>query len=219
MTWNELLQNEYKQEYYQSLFNFVKSEYQEHTVYPPPDKIMNALDLTPYDNVKCVILGQDPYHGPNQAMGLSFSVPAGVTIPPSLRNIYLELQNEFGYELPNHGDLTAWAKDGVLLLNSVLTVRAKSPTSHQNKGWEIYTDAIIRTINNKPTPVVFLLWGNFARSKRALITNPNHLILEAPHPSPFSANRGFFGCNHFKQCNDFLQKQGLVPINWKIKNK
>ena len=219
MTWNELLQNEYKQEYYQSLFNFVKSEYREHTVYPPHDKIMNALELTPYDNVKCVILGQDPYHGPNQAMGLSFSVPEGVTIPPSLRNIYLELQNEFGYEPPNHGDLTAWAEDGVLLLNSVLTVRAKSPASHQNKGWEIYTDAVIRAVNNKPTPVVFLLWGNFARSKRALITNPNHLILEAPHPSPFSANRGFFGCNHFKQCNDFLQKQGLVPINWKIKNK
>lgn len=219
MTWHELLQNEYKQEYYQLLFNFVKSEYREHIVYPPHDKIMNALELTPYDNVKCVILGQDPYHGPNQAMGLSFSVPEGVTIPPSLRNIYLELQNEFEYEPPNHGDLTAWAEDGVLLLNSVLTVRAKSPASHQNKGWEIYTDAVIRAVNNKPTPVVFLLWGNFARSKRALITNPNHLILEAPHPSPFSANRGFFGCNHFKQCNDFLQKQGLVPINWKIENK
>lgn len=218
MTWNEMLANEYQKEYYQRLFNFIKQEYATQTVYPPGDKIMNAFELTPYDNVKCVILGQDPYHGPNQAMGLSFSIPKDTKIPPSLRNIYLELQNEFGYEPPNHGDLTKWAEEGVLLLNAVLTVRAHSPASHQNMGWENYTDAVIKALDKKPTPIVFLLWGNFARNKSALITNPNHLILEAPHPSPFSANRGFFGCNHFKKCNEFLQKQGLLPIDWKIEN-
>lgn len=218
MTWNDFLKEEYQKPYYKELYDFIQSEYNTQTIYPPSDLIMNALTLTPFDDVKCVILGQDPYHGPNQAMGLSFSVNKGISLPPSLLNIYKELRNEFGYEVPNNGDLTKWAKKGVLLLNAVLTVRAGSPASHQNKGWEIYTDAIISALNKKSTPVVFLLWGNFARSKKSLITNPNHYILECPHPSPFSANRGFFGCNHFKLCNDFLQKQGLLPIDWKIDN-
>lgn len=218
MTWNEILKTEYEQDYYKNLYDFVKQETKEHTVYPPENCILKAFELTPYENIKCVILGQDPYHGKGQAMGLSFSVPKHISIPPSLRNIYQELQTEFGYQPPNHGNLTKWAEEGVLLLNSILTVRAGEPASHHNKGWETYTNDVIKAVNNKATPVVFLLWGNYARSKKALITNPNHLVLEAPHPSPFSANRGFFGCGHFKKCNEFLQTQGLVPIDWKIEN-
>lgn len=218
MTWEQLLQPEFAKPYYAELYDFVSKEYDTKTIYPPKEYILNALHLTPWDNVKCVIIGQDPYHGQGQAMGLSFSVPYDVTIPPSLRNIYLELQNEFGYEPPNHGNLTKWAEEGVLLLNAVLTVQAGCPASHQNKGWEIFTDAVIEALNKKATPVVFLLWGNFARSKKQLITNPNHYILECPHPSPFSANRGFFGCNHFKLCNDFLKRNGLLPIDWKIES-
>lgn len=219
MTWDEILKPEYAKPYYRDLYNFVEQQYQEHTVYPPKDLIMNATALTPYDNVKCVIIGQDPYHGPNQAMGLCFAVPDGVPIPPSLTNIYQELQNEFGYAIPNNGDLSKWAKEGVLLLNAVLTVQAGCPASHQGKGWETFTDAIIKAVNQKTTPVVFLLWGGFARSKKTLITNPIHHILECPHPSPLSAYRGFFGCDHFKKCNDYLIQDGFTPIDWKIENK
>lgn len=219
MEWSDILAPEYAKPYYKDLYDFVTNEYNDpnKTIYPPCDKIFNALRLTPYDNVKCVIIGQDPYHGPNQAMGLSFSVPDGIRIPPSLQNIYKELNTEFGYPIPDTGNLTKWAKEGVLLLNAVLTVEEHAPASHQNKGWETYTDAIIKSLNQKETPVVFLLWGNFARSKRDLITNPKHLVLEAPHPSPFSANRGFFGCNHFKKCNNYLSQNNIKPIDWQIK--
>ena len=221
MNWSDILKDEYSKPYYTELYNFVQNAYNDpqKVIYPPGDKIFNALELTPYDAVKCVIIGQDPYHGENQAMGLSFSVPDGVRTPPSLQNIYKELNSEFGYPIPNTGNLTKWATEGVLLLNAVLTVEAHKPASHQGKGWETYTDAIIKALNNKTTPVVFLLWGSFARSKKDLITNPNHLILEASHPSPFSANRGFFGCNHFKKCNEYLIQHGIQPIDWQIKQK
>lgn len=218
MDWNQFNEQEKQKDYYNALYDFVQNEYNSTTCYPPFEKILNALSLTPYDNVKCVILGQDPYHEPNQAMGLSFSVEQGVTLPRSLQNIYKELNAELGYYIPNHGDLTKWAKQGVLLLNSILTVRAHQAASHSGHGWETYTDAILSSLNNKDTPIVFLLWGNFARSKKTLITNPKHLILEATHPSPFSASNGFFGCNHFKKCNDYLTKNNLTPIDWQIEN-
>ena len=216
MNWKEILKDEYSKEYYRNLYNFVIDEYKNHTIYPPFNLIENALAKTPYDAVKCVIIGQDPYHNPGQAMGLAFSVPKSEPIPPSLKNIYKELQNEFNYPIPNHGDLTEWTKQGVLLLNAILTVRKNQAASHHDKGWEIYTDAIIRSLNKKETPVVFLLWGRYAQGKKELITNPKHLILTTSHPSPFSANYGFLGCGHFKQCNDFLQKNNLTPINWQI---
>lgn len=218
MNWETFNENEKSKEYYNDLYDFVKKEYETTTCYPPFGKILNALNLTPYDDVKCVILGQDPYHEPNQAMGLSFSVEPGVTIPRSLQNIYKELHDELDCYIPNNGDLTKWAKQGVLLLNSVLTVRAHKAASHADHGWETYTDAILSELNKKDTPIVFLLWGNFARSKKTLITNPKHLILEATHPSPFSASNGFFGCNHFKKCNDYLITNGLKPIDWQIEN-
>ena len=218
MTWEKLNAAEQQKDYYDKLYDFVTNEYKNNTCYPPFEKILNALNLTPYENVKCVILGQDPYHEPNQAMGLSFSVEPGVTIPRSLQNIYKELHDELGCYIPNNGDLTKWAKQGVLLLNSVLTVRAHKAASHADHGWETYTDAILSELNKKDTPIVFLLWGNFARSKKTLITNPKHLILEATRPSPFSASSGFFGCNHFKKCNDYLTTNGLSPIDWQIEN-
>lgn len=218
MNWNDFNENEKTKPYYDDMYKFIKEEYDNHTCYPPFPKILNALNLTPYDDVKCVILGQDPYHEPNQAMGLSFSVAPGVAIPRSLQNIYKELNSELGCYIPNNGDLTKWAKQGVLLLNSVLTVRAHNAASHSGHGWENYTDNILIELNKKQTPIVFLLWGNFARSKKSLITNPNHLILETTHPSPFSAGNGFFGCNHFKLCNDFLAKNNMKPIDWQIEN-
>ena len=218
MDWNTFINNEKQKPYYNDLYNFVEKEYKETTCYPPFDKILNALNLTPYDKVKCVILGQDPYHEPNQAMGLSFSVAPGIPIPRSLQNIYAELENEFGCYIPNNGDLTKWANQGVLLLNSVLTVRAHAAASHSGHGWENYTDAILSELNNKQEPVVFLLWGNFARSKKNLITNTKHLILETTHPSPFSANKGFMGCGHFKKCNEYLIKNNITPIDWQIEN-
>lgn len=219
MNWSDILKDEYSKPYYSKLYDFVNHEYdtQSGQVYPPKDLILNALNLTPYDDVKCVILGQDPYHTPGAAMGLSFSVPDGVKIPPSLINIYKELNTEFGYPIPNTGNLTPWAKQGVLLLNSILTVKAHQPASHHGKGWEEYTDAIIRAVNDKPEPVVFMLWGNFAKEKASLITNPKHLILKTSHPSPYSANAGFLGCNHFKLCNDYLTTHGIKPIDWQIK--
>lgn len=216
MQWNDILSKEIVKPYYKELYNFVQKEYEKNTIYPPKDKLLNALSLTPFDDIKCVILGQDPYHGYNQAMGLAFSVPYGVEIPPSLQNIYKEIQSEFNYKMSDDGNLTKWAKQGVLLLNSVLTVQAGKPASHQGKGWETYTDAILRAINKKKEPVVYFLWGSFAKSKKALLNNPNHLILEAPHPSPLSAYRGFFGCNHFKKCNEYLTANGVKPIDWQL---
>lgn len=216
MKWTDIINAEIQKPYYRDLYNFVDNEYKTQTVYPPRDLILNAFNLTPYDNVKCVILGQDPYHGPNQAMGLAFSVQKGITIPQSLKNIYKELQMELGCTIPTHGDLTEWAQQGVLLLNSVLTVRNGEAASHQKHGWETYTDAILTAINQKTEPVVILLWGNYAKAKRHLLTNPNHLVLESSHPSPYSANYGFFGCDHFKRCNQYLATNGIEPINWQI---
>ena len=202
--------------YYADLYNFISKEYKETTCYPPYDQILSAFALTPLDKVKCVILGQDPYHNKGEAMGLAFSVPDGITIPPSLRNIYKEIHDELGCSIPNTGNLTPWTQQGVLLLNSVLTVRAGAAASHAGRGWETYTDAMLTAVNAKQEPVCFMLWGNFARSKKALITGRQHLVLESPHPSPFSADRGFFGNGHFKKCNDFLVKNGMQPINWQI---
>ena len=216
--WADKLKDEYKKDYYRRLFEFVGAEYGSHTVYPPGDDIFNAFHLTPLGNVKVVIIGQDPYHEPGQAHGLSFSVKPGVDIPPSLVNIYKELQSDLGCYIPNNGYLVKWAEQGVLLLNAVLTVRAHAAASHQNKGWENFTDAVIRIINEVDRPIVFLLWGSFARSKKSMLTNPAHLVLEAPHPSPLSAYRGFFGCRHFSKTNDFLKEHGVSPIDWQIEN-
>lgn len=218
MDWNEFNTLEQAKPYYNNLYDFVKTEYDKNTCFPPFDLILNAMGLTPYDKVKCVIIGQDPYHRRGQAMGLSFSVPENVTVPPSLKNIYQEIHDELGCYIPNHGNLTKWAKQGVLLLNSVLTVRENQAFSHANRGWEQYTDNAIMALNQKTTPVVYMLWGNAARAKKSLISNPEHLILESPHPSPFSAARGFFGNNHFKLCNDYLQSKNIEPIDWQIEN-
>ncbi|MCR5149027.1 MAG: uracil-DNA glycosylase [Eubacterium sp.] len=216
--WADKLKEEYKKDYYKKLFEFVSYEYSHKTVYPPGDDIFNAFHLTPMSNLKCVIIGQDPYHEPGQAHGLSFSVKPGVDIPPSLLNIYKELSTDLGCRIPNNGYLVKWAEQGVLLLNAVLTVRAHAAASHQGKGWENFTDAVIRTINEIDRPIVFLLWGSFARSKKAMLTNPKFLILEAPHPSPLSAYRGFFGCKHFSKANEFLEKNGIAPIDWQIED-
>ena len=216
--WARALQDEFRKDYYSKLFEFVGHEYQTNTIYPPGDDIFNAFHLTPLHDVKCVILGQDPYHEPGQAHGLSFSVKPGVDIPPSLQNIYKELNTDLGCQIPNNGYLVKWAKQGVLLLNAVLTVRAHAAASHQNKGWEQFTDAVIEQINKEDRPIVFMLWGSFARSKKKMLNNPKHLILEAPHPSTLSAYRGFFGCHHFSKCNEFLKANGIEPIDWQIEN-
>ena len=214
--WAPVLREEYGKPYYRDLYQFVREEYSKNTIYPPADDIFNAFHLTPLSRVKVVIIGQDPYHEPGQAHGLCFSVQKGVDIPPSLQNIYKELNSDIGFEIPNHGCLTSWAEQGVLLLNAVLTVRSHAAASHQNKGWETFTDAVIRAVNDVDRPVVFMLWGGFARSKKAMLTNPKHLVLEAPHPSPLSAYRGFFGCKHFSQANAFLEKNGVEPVDWTI---
>ena len=214
--WAEKLNAEYKKPYYRELFQFVKEEYSKVVVYPPSEDIFNAMHLTPLSKVKCVILGQDPYHEPGQAHGLCFSVKPDIKIPPSLENIYKELHDDIGFSIPNHGYLEEWAKQGVLLLNTVLTVQAHRAFSHRGKGWEQFTDAIIRTVNEIDRPVVFLLWGKPAQEKKALLNNPKHLILEAPHPSPLSASRGFFGCRHFSKANEFLMKNGETPIDWTL---
>ena len=214
--WAPVLRAEYAKPYYRNLYQFIHEEYATRTIYPPSEDIFNAFHLTPLSKVKVVIIGQDPYHEPRQAHGLCFSVQKGVDIPPSLQNIYKELQSDIGFEIPNHGCLTSWAEQGVLLLNAVLTVRAHAAASHQNKGWETFTDAVIRAVNDVDRPVVFMLWGGFARSKKAMLTNPKHLVLEAPHPSPLSAYRGFFGCKHFSQANAFLEKNGVEPVDWTI---
>lgn len=214
--WHDHLENEFDKDYYRKLRTFLIEEYKRHTVYPDKHDLFNALHLTSYASVKVVIIGQDPYHGPGQAHGLSFSVKPGVPIPPSLLNIYKELNNEYGYALPSHGYLLKWAKQGVLLLNTTLSVRAGEANSHANIGWHEFTSEVIRSLDVHPTPIVYLLWGKNAFSLKPLITNPQHLILTAPHPSPLSAHRGFFGCNHFKMANEFLVDHGLEPIDWQI---
>jgi len=216
--WDELLKEEFNKEYYKELQRFLEEEYKTKTIYPEKDKIFEALKLTPYSKVKVTILGQDPYHGENQAHGLAFSVPRGVPIPPSLLNIYRELAGDLNCYIPNNGNLEPWAKQGVLLLNTCLTVVANIANSHRNKGWEIFTDTIIQLLNKKDSPTVFMLWGNNARDKAKFITDKKHLILEAAHPSPLSASRGFFGCRHFSKANKFLRENGLEEINWQIPN-
>ena len=217
--WSLALKDEFNKPYYRDLYRFVKEEYSTKVVYPPADDIFNALHLTPLKDVKVLILGQDPYHNEHQAHGLSFSVlPDQKDIPPSLQNIYKELQEDLGCYIPNNGYLKKWADQGVLMLNTVLTVRAHEPNSHQGRGWENFTDAIIQAVNQKDEPVVYMLWGNPAQSKIPMLTNPKHLILKAPHPSPLSAYRGFFGCKHFSKCNEFLSQNGLEPIDWQIEN-
>ena len=214
--WDELLKGEFEKEYYLKLREFLKKEYFSGTVYPDMHDIFNALKYTPLSSIKAVILGQDPYHEPSQAHGLCFSVKRGVDKPPSLKNIYSELKADVGVNEPDHGELTDWTKQGVLLLNTVLTVREHQANSHKGKGWEIFTDKVIEIVNEKAQPTVFILWGANARSKKALITNPRHLILESVHPSPLSAYNGFFGCKHFSRANEFLVKNGREQINWQI---
>lgn len=216
--WDALLSGEFSKEYYLGLREFLKAEYARHRVFPPMNDIYNALRRTPCAGVKAVILGQDPYHEAGQAHGLSFSVPAGVKPPPSLQNIFKELQSDLGLPLYETGDLTPWANNGVLLLNSVLTVREGQANSHRNHGWEQLTDYIITLLSKRETPVVFLLWGSAARSKAQLITNPVHKVLQCAHPSPLSAFGGFFGCRHFSKANAFLAEQGLSEIDWKLTN-
>lgn len=216
--WLPKIQDEFKKDYYKELFSFVKEEYNTRQIFPPSDDIFNAFHLTPLSEVKVLILGQDPYHDVNQAHGLSFSVKVGEKIPPSLQNIYKELHDDLGCKIPNNGYLEKWAKQGVLLLNTVLTVRAHEAASHQGKGWENFTDAIIRAVNEEDRPIVYLLWGSPAQKKISMLNNPKHLVLKAPHPSPLSAYRGFFGCKHFSQCNDFLIKNNIKPIDWQIED-
>ena len=217
--WLPALQPEFKKEYSRELFQFVKNEYGRRIVYPPAEDIFNALHYTPLHSVKVVLLGQDPYHNENQAHGLSFSVlPQQREIPPSLQNIYKELESDLGCFIPNNGYLKKWADQGVLLLNTVLTVRAHQANSHQGHGWEQFTDAVIRTVNNLDRPVVYLLWGKPAQNKSAMLTNKKQMVLKAPHPSPLSAYRGFFGCRHFSQTNAFLESYKIAPIDWQIEN-
>ena len=216
--WNDLLEDEFDKEYYANLHNFLIEEYKTKTIYPEMYDIFNALHYTEYKNVKVVILGQDPYHGPNQAHGLSFSVKPGVPVPPSLKNIFKELNSDLGCHIPNNGYLKSWADQGVLLLNTVLTVQAGNANSHKGKGWETFTDKIISVLNDRKDPIIFILWGNNAINKKKLITNPQHYILQSVHPSPLSANRGFFGSKPFSKTNEILKKLGKKPIDWQIKN-
>jgi uracil-DNA glycosylase len=218
MNFKEIIEEESKKEYFKELQSFVDEEYKNKTVFPERKNIYASLENTPFDKVKVVILGQDPYHGEGEAHGFAFSVKPGIKIPPSLKNIYKELNAEYGCYIPNNGYLMKWAKQGVLLLNAVLTVEKDKPASHQGKGWEKFTDRVIEEIDKKDEPVVFMLWGNFAKSKKKLLTNKNHLVLESPHPSPFSARHGFFGNNHFKLANEYLSKNGIDPIDWQIEN-
>ena len=215
--WLDAIKPEFAKPYYRDLYEFVKSEYSRVVVYPPADDIFNAFHFTPLSKVKVLILGQDPYHEEHQAHGLSFSVPPDQNdIPPSLQNIYKELNEDIRCKIPNNGYLKEWADQGVLMLNTVLTVRAHQANSHQGKGWEKFTDAVIQAVNNQDRPIVYMLWGKQAQSKIPMLTNHKHLILKAPHPSPLSAYRGFFGCKHFSQANKFLQDNGVEPINWQI---
>ena len=214
--WDDLLKDEFQKPYYQKLRAILAREYQTHTVYPDMYDIFNALRTTDYKDVKAVILGQDPYHGPGQAHGLCFSIKPGVPAPPSLKNIFKELKDELDIPIPDTGYLMPWAKQGVLMLNTVLTVRAGEANSHKGLGWETLTDRVIELLNNREQPMVFFLWGANAKKKRELLTNPSHLVLSCAHPSPLSASQGFFGCGHFKACNDFLKKHNMTPIDWRL---
>lgn len=216
--WDDILKDEFEKDYYKKIREFLKYEYSHYTVYPKMENIFSALKLCDYDDIKVVIIGQDPYHEEGQAHGLSFSVQPGIEIPPSLLNIYKELQSDLGCYIPNNGFLEKWAKQGVLLLNNVLTVRAHMANSHKDCGWETFTDRIIEELNKRETPVVFLMWGSCAKKKELLITNPIHKILKAPHPSPLSAYRGFFGCKHFSTTNNILMENGELPIDWQIED-
>ena len=216
--WQAALKNEFHQPYYAKLYKTIMEEYRTRKVFPPPQDMFNAFEYTPLNDVKVVILGQDPYHGDGQAHGLCFSVQPQVAIPPSLENIYKELQDDLGCYIPNNGYLEKWAKQGVLLLNTVLTVRAHQANSHRGIGWEQFTDAAIKILNQQDRPIVFILWGRPAQQKKAMLNNPHHLILEAPHPSPLSAYRGFFGSKPFSQTNRFLEDHGVAPIDWQIEN-
>lgn len=213
-SWKRALTEEFGQSYFKELSEFVKEEYENATVYPHPKHIFRAFELTPFERVKVVILGQDPYHGPKQAIGLSFAVEEGMTLPPSLRNMYKEIENDIGVRPLPSGDLSRWAKQGVLLLNATLTVRARTPGSHQGKGWEAFTDAAIRALSDKREHLVFILWGNYARAKKSLIDTHKHLVLESPHPSPFSAHNGFFGSRPFSRANEYLKHTGQDSIDW-----
>jgi uracil-DNA glycosylase len=215
-SWKEILFDEFQKPYFQELKNFLKEEKAQHTVYPPGSLIFNAFNQTPFSKVKVVLLGQDPYHGPGQAHGLCFSVPQGIPAPPSLVNIFKEIKDDIGIPVPSHGNLENWAKQGVLLLNATLTVRANTPLSHSKKGWETFTDRVIEVISEKKSGVVFLLWGNNAKVKEQLIDSSKHFVLKAAHPSPFSAANGFFGCKHFSKTNELLKKQSLEPIDWRL---
>ena len=214
--WANYLEAEFQKEYYLKLRQFLIAEYRTRTVYPDMYDIYNALHYTPYANTKVVILGQDPYHGPGQAHGLSFSVKPGVPPPPSLQNIFKELHDDLGCRIPDHGHLAKWAEQGVLLLNAVLTVRAGEPNSHRNMGWEIFTDRVMEVLNQKEEPVVFLLWGSHAQQKARLITNPRHVLIRSPHPSPLSAHRGFFGSRPFSRANEALRRSGQKEIDWQL---
>ncbi len=214
--WKEVLQGEFAKSYYKELYQTIKKEYNERKIFPPADEIFNAFHYTPLNEVKVVIIGQDPYHNDNQAQGLCFSVRPEVDIPPSLVNIYKELHDDLGCPIPNHGSLVSWAKQGVLLLNTVLTVRAHEANSHRGIGWETFTDAAIQAVNELDKPIVFILWGKPAQNKKKMLNNPRHLILEAPHPSPLSSYRGFFGSKPFSKTNEFLVKNGEKPIDWEI---
>lgn len=214
--WDELLEDEFKKDYYLKLREFLKTEYATKRIYPNMYDIFNAMKYTSYSDVKAVILGQDPYHGAGQAHGLCFSVQKGIEPPPSLKNIFQEIYNDLSIPAPDHGTLIKWAEQGVLLLNTVLTVREGQPNSHKGKGWEQFTDHIISLLNQREEPIVFLLWGGNARSKKSLITNPKHLILETVHPSPLSAYGGFFGCKHFSKTNEFLRNNGMKEIDWNL---
>ena len=217
-SWREVLQTEFDKPYFEMLTDFVRHAYRTTQCFPPAGQIFRAFDLCPFDKVRVVIIGQDPYHDVNQAHGLCFSVQDGVKIPPSLDNIYKELNRDLGKPIPTTGNLTHWAEQGVLLLNATLTVEAHKAGSHQGKGWEQFTDAVIREVNKIDRPIVYFLWGRPAQTKISMLNNPKHLILKAPHPSPLSAYRGFFGCKHFSQANEFLVANGMEPIDWQIEN-
>lgn len=216
--WENILAEEFKKPYYKELYKKIKTEYDTKVVYPPSEEIFTAFNLTDIDKVKVLILGQDPYHEPGQAHGLSFSVKPGIQTPPSLQNIYKELHDEMNLYIPNNGFLTKWADQGVMMLNTVLTVRAHCANSHKGIGWEEFTDAAIRALNEQDRPIVYMLWGSNAQSKERMLNNKKQLVLKAPHPSPLSAYRGFFGCNHFIKCNEFLRENGLEEIDWQIEN-
>jgi uracil-DNA glycosylase len=216
--WNGVLKDEFEKEYFEKLTDFVKTEYKSEVCFPPVKDIFNAFKMCSFSNTKIVILGQDPYHGKGQAHGLSFSVPEGMKIPPSLRNIFKELASDLGVDSPTQGDLTSWAKQGVLLLNATLTVRKSKPVSHQKQGWEEFTDSVIKTISNKKESVVIVLWGKFAEQKVSLIDESKHCIITSSHPSPFSAHRGFLGSKPFSKTNEFLEKKGIEKIDWELKN-